>query len=172
MRIGDIVTVGGTSGVVSRIRIRATTITDWDRRELVIPNKEFITGHFINWSLTDSVTRVVVPVGIAYGSDTALAEELLRKVARENQLVMEEPRPQVFFLGFGDNALNFELRVFTKKIDSRMPLTHQLHMAIDTEFRKAGINIAFPQRDIHLDASRPLEIRIRRGAGGPEGERP
>jgi len=150
IRVGDTVTVGGISGTVTRIHIRATTITDWDRKELVIPNKEFITGHVINWTLSDPATRVIVPVGIAYGSDTQLAEQTLYRVAREAEDVLTEPRPRVLFLGFGDSSLNFELRVFVPHVDHLLGVRHELHMAIDREFRKAGIEIAFPQRDLHL----------------------
>ena len=89
-RIGDLVTIGDTSGRVNRIRIRATTILDWDRRELIVPNKEFITGKLINWSLTDQTTRIGVSVGVAYGTDTALVKEILNKIAREHPLVLKE----------------------------------------------------------------------------------
>jgi len=109
IRIGDIVTVGDVSGNVTRINIRATTITDWDRREFLIPNKEFITGKLLNWTLTDPITRVLVPVGIAYGSDPALAEKLLLEAARENPHVTSDPQPRAIFWGFGDNALEFRL---------------------------------------------------------------
>ena len=109
IRLGDIVTVGDVSGSVTRINIRATTVTDWDRREFVIPNKEFITGKLLNWTLTDPITRVVVPVGIAYGSDTALAEKLLLKLAAENPHVMKDPAPRAVFTGFGDSSLDFKL---------------------------------------------------------------
>jgi potassium efflux system protein len=160
IRVGDVVTIGDQTGRVTRIQIRATTVTDWDRRELIVPNKEFITGQLINWSLSDPITRVVVPVGVAYGSDTKMAEDLLLKTARENSMVLSQPEPSALFLGFGDNSLNFELRVFVRGMDNRLPVTHQLHLAIDREFRKAGINIAFPQRDIHLDAVGPLEVHL------------
>ena len=150
IRIGDTVTVGNINGDVTRIRIRATTIRDWDRKELVIPNKEFVTGQVINWTLSDPILRLIVPVGIAYGSNTDLAEELLHKVARENKHALEDPQPRVFFLGFGDSSLNFELRVFVPSIDYLLKTRHELHKAIDAEFRKANIEIAFPQRDIHV----------------------
>jgi potassium efflux system protein len=159
-RIGDFVTVGDIYGTVTRIRIRATTITDLDRRELIVPNKEFITGKLINWSLSDPITRVVVQVGVVYGSDTALAEKLLLKVANENPTVIKEPEPSALFLGFGDNSLNFELRVFIKGAQNRFLVMHRLHQEIDREFRKANLVIAFPQRDVHLDTDRPLEVRI------------
>jgi potassium-dependent mechanosensitive channel len=163
-RVGDVVTIGDQTGKVTRIQIRATTVTDWDRRELIVPNKEFITGQLINWSLSDPITRVVIPVGVAYGSDTKMTEDLLLKVARENMIVLSQPEPSALFLGFGDNSLNFELRAFVRGIDNRLPVTHQLHLAIDREFRKAGISIAFPQRDIHLDTTGPVEVRLVRDA--------
>ena len=159
-RVGDVVTIGDQTGKVTRIQIRATTVVDWDRRELIVPNKEFITGQLINWSLSDPITRVVVPVGVAYGSDTRRTEELLLKVARENVTVLSQPEPSALFLGFGDNSLNFELRAFVRGIHNRLPVTHQLHLAIDREFQKAGINIAFPQRDVHLDTTRPVEVYL------------
>jgi potassium-dependent mechanosensitive channel len=159
-RVGDVVTIGDQTGAVTRIQIRATTITDWDRRELIVPNKEFITGKLINWSLSDPITRVVVPVGIAYGSDTQATEKLLLKIARENLMVLTQPEPSALFMGFGDNSLNFELRVFVRGLENRVSVIHHLHLAIEREFRNAGINIAFPQRDIHLDTSGPLELRL------------
>ena len=159
-RVGDTVTIGEVSGTVSRIRIRATTILDWDRKELIVPNKEFITGRLINWSLSDPISRFIIKVGIAYGSDTELAEKLLSKVLKENPLVLKDPQPSAYFLGFGDNSLNFELRLYINNIDNRLSVQHELHKAIDREFRQAGISISFPQRDIHFDADRPLKIQV------------
>jgi potassium efflux system protein len=150
MRVGDTVTVGDISGTVTKIRIRATTITDWDRKELVVPNKEFITGRLINWSLSDTVLRIVIPVGIAYGSDTALAEKILYEVAEAAPNVLDEPRPTVLFKDFGASSLDFDLRVYIPSIDYYIPTIHALHRAIDDAFRKADIEIAFPQRDIHI----------------------
>jgi potassium efflux system protein len=170
MRVGDVVTVGEVTGTVSRIRMRASTITDWDRKELVVPNKEFITGRLINWSLSDRVLRVVVPVGIAYGSDTEKARDLLLKVARQHPDVLSEPEPSALFLGFGGSALNFELRVFIPTVDVRLRVQHDLHMAVDRAFREAGIVIAFPQQDVHLDmAEGPLRIQHLRDRAEDEG---
>jgi len=160
IRIGDTVTVGETAGTVTRIRIRATTITDWDRKELIVPNKEFVTGRLVNWSLSDRVLRVIMRVGIAYGSDTELAEKVLYEKAAEHPLVLKDPEPRVLFSAFGDNSLNFELRVYISGIEHYLEVWHDLNMAIDKAFRKAGITIAFPQRDTHLDTLEPLEIRI------------
>jgi potassium efflux system protein len=159
-RIGDTVTIADISGTVTRIEIRATTILDWDRKELIVPNKEFITGRLVNWSLTDNIIRIKIPVGIAYGSDTALAEKLLLKAAKGNHLVMDNPEPQAVFLGFGDNCLNFEVRVFINGLNDWIPMLHKLNQAIDREFRKAKVTISFPQRDVHLDQIGPLEVRV------------
>ena len=130
-RVGDVVTIGDQTGTVTRIQIRATTVTDWDRRELIVPNKEFITGKLINWSLSDPITRVVIPVGVAYGSDTQATEKLLLKIARENLMVLSQPEPSALFLGFGDNSLNFELRVFVRGLDNRLSVTHHLHWPLN-----------------------------------------
>jgi len=159
MRVGDVVTVGDTTGTVSRIRIRATTIVDWDRKELVVPNKEFITGRLVNWSLSDTILRMVFPVGIAYGSDTDRAESVLLRVAEASSHVLDDPEPMVVFKGFGDSSLDFELRVYIPSIDHYVTAWHEINRAIDREFRKASIEIAFPQRDLHLrTADAPLGI--------------
>jgi len=150
IRVGDTVTVGDVSGTVTKIHIRATWITGFDRKELVVPNKEFVTGRLINWSLSDPILRIDIPVGIAYGSDTDKAIEVLRDVASKTDNVLEDPPPQVLFLGFGDSSLNFEMRVFSPDVAHLFPIRHQIHMGIDAAFRRAGIEIAFPQRDVHV----------------------
>ena len=150
VRVGDVITVGGISGRVARLRIRATTIVDWDRKELIIPNKEFVTGQIVNWTLTEQTLRIVIPVGIAYGSDTKLAEETLLRVAHDDPEVLDDPAPSVVFNAFGDSSLTFLLRVFIPHIDHLIVVRHRLHRAIDDAFREAGIVIAFPQRDVHV----------------------
>ena len=97
IRIGDTVTVGTTTGTVTRIRTRATTITDWDRKELIIPNKSFVTGDVINWTLSDPITRLIIRIGVAYGSDVELTERLMRELADAHPLVLDDPPPAVFF---------------------------------------------------------------------------
>jgi len=159
VRIGDIVTIGNIDGVISRIRIRATTITTWDRKEYLVPNKEFITGRVLNWTLSNAINRVLINAGIAYGSDTELARELLLKAAQEHPKVLEDPAPIAAFEGFGDSALNFSLRCFLPNLENRLVTITELHTAIDQAFRKAGITIAFPQQDVHLDSVHPLEVR-------------
>ncbi len=150
IRVGDIVTVGEITGTVSRIRMRATTITDWDRKELIVPNKEFITAQLVNWTLSDNVIRVVVPVGIAYGSDTAKAMKILREVADANARVLDDPEPMILFMGFGASSLDFELRAYVGGLRDFLAGRSELHFEVDQAFRAAEIEIAFPQRDIHV----------------------
>jgi potassium efflux system protein len=167
VRVDDVVTVGDVSGTVTKIKIRATTIRKWDQRELVVPNREFITGRLINWTLSDNILRRDFIVGIAYGSDIAKAEKTLYEVAKANPLVLENPKPIVLFRGFGDSSLEFELRVYIAGIENYLPIWHGINCAIDNAFRKAGIEIAFPQQDLHIrsiktnipvDLNRPPEF--------------
>jgi len=150
IRVGDVVTIGNVSGTVSRIRMRATTILDWDRKELIVPNKAFITDQIINWSLSDPTLRLTTTIGVAYGSDTALVERTLLEIANANENILRDPPPSVVFQRFGESSLDFELRAFLPSIDRLIPTRHQLHLAIDAAFRKADIEIAFPQRDLHI----------------------
>ena len=150
LRAGDIVTVGDVSGTVVQIKTRATMIRDWDRKELVVPNKEFITGRLLNWTLSDTVNRVVIPVGIAYGSDVTLARQIILDVANEHPLVLDDPAPTVTFDLFADSALNFTLRAFLADLSCRLATIHELHEAIHERLHAAGIEIAFPQRDLHI----------------------
>ncbi len=155
IRLGDIVTVNGISGTVTRINTRATTIVDWDRKELIIPNREFVTGQIVNWSLSDSVIRTIVPVGVAYGSDTELARKLLLQVAAENKRILRDPAPRALFVVFGASSLDLELRCFVSSIDDWLAAPTELNSAIDAAFRAARIEIAFPQRDLHLRSVSP-----------------
>ena len=150
IRVGDIVTVGGTSGTVAQIRIRATTITDFNNKDYIVPNKEFITGHLLNWSLSSPSIRVVVPVGVAYGTDLARAVKLLLDAALQHPKVLREPAPAAQCTGFGDSAVNIELRCFSQDIESANPINHDLHLRIHADFAAAGIEIPFPQRDVRM----------------------
>ncbi len=153
IRVGDIVTVSDVSGKVTKIRIRATTITSWDRKEFVVPNKEFITGRILNWTLSNSINRITVDVGIAYGSDVEMARELLLSIAHEHPGVMEDPSPIAIFQKFDDSTLNMSLRCYLPNLDKRLATIHELHSAIHSRFKEAGIEIAFPQRDLHIKTS-------------------
>lgn len=165
VRVGDVVTIGEVSGTVSGISMRATTIVDWDRKEHLIPNKQFVTGVVINWSLSDTTLRITLPVGIAYGSDIALATRLLLEVADNHPKVLKDPAPNAFFLNFADSELNLELWVFVPTIADRFPVRHDLLQEIDRVFAAHHIEMAFPQRDLHLRSVAPEASAALRGAG-------
>lgn len=152
VRIGDIVTIDGVSGIVSRIRIRATSITDWDRREYIVPNREFVTGKLLNWTLSDTTNRVVVNVGVSYGNNPDQAREIMLNVACSHPNVLTDPPPIATFESFGDSSLSLVLRAYLPNLDERLMTITQLHTEIHRRFREAGIEIPFPQRDVHMIA--------------------
>ena len=168
IRVGDRVIVGDVEGFVTRIQIRATTIQTFDRAELLVPNKEFITGRLINMSLTDTINRLVIPVGVAYGSDVSKAMELMVEAATEHERVLDDPRPLVAFESFGDYSLLLVLRCFLDSLEFRLVTISELHEMINEKLNAAGIVIAFPQRDLHLDTLSPLDIRIHSDKPQPE----
>jgi potassium efflux system protein len=170
VRVGDVVTIDNTTGVVSRIRIRATTITKYDKQELLVPNKAFITDQVTNWTLADMTNRVMINVGVAYGTDAAKAMALLLEAAKENENVLNDPKPVVTFEAFGDNALSLVLCSYLSSVDNRLSTITALHKAIYNKFNAAGITIPFAQRDLHLATDSPLDIRLHRVASsdGPE----
>jgi potassium efflux system protein len=174
MRIGDTVTVGNLSGTVSRIRIRATTIVDFDRKEIIVPNKTFVTSQLINWSLSDTVTRVTVKVGVAYGSDLALVRRLLLQIAEENPRVLKDPPPLVFFLNFGASTLDHELRVHVRELVDRNAAIDEINRRIDELFAEHGIEIAFAQMDVRIRnvaGGQTPDIAMQPGDGGAAGGR-
>jgi potassium efflux system protein len=150
VRLGDIVTVGEVTGTVTGIQMRATTITDWDMRELVVPNREFITGRVMNWTLSSTVSRMSIVVGVAYGTDPDLVRELLMRAAAQHPLVLKDPVPHALFNDFGDSTLTFVLRVYMANRETYLELRHTLLTTIAHDFHQAGVEFAFPQRDIHI----------------------
>jgi len=150
IRLGDVVTVGDVSGRVTKIKIRATTVHQFNNHELIVPNKEFITGQLINWTLSDNIIRSEVVVGIAYGSDTKLAEKVLMKVATDHPKVLNTPEPDVLFTAFGASSLDFKLRCFVAGYDDLIPTQSDLHYQVNEAFAEAGIEISFPQQDLHI----------------------
>jgi potassium efflux system protein len=168
IRVGDAVTLGDTDGIVTKIKIRATTIRNWDGKELLVPNKELITGRLLNWSLSDQTTRLVLAIGIADRSPVRQAMDLLAEAAKENPNVLDDPAPTVIFETFGDNALGLLLRCFVDSIDLRVSTISALNEAISDKFNAAGISVAFPQRDLHLDTIKPLRVQIEHA--GPTNE--
>jgi potassium efflux system protein len=156
-RIGDVITIGNVEGTVARIRTRATTIVDWDNREIVVPNKSFITDRLVNWTLSDSTTRIVIKVGVAYRNDPAEVRDLLLELARAHPLVLREPAPSCWMTGFGESTQDFELRVYVAEIDQRNPVRTELQFRIAAAFREHDIEIAFPQRDVWIRNAAALQ---------------
>lgn len=150
VRIGDLVTVGQLSGTVSRIRIRATTIVDFDRKEIIVPNKVFVTEQLVNWSLTDAVTRIVINIGLSYDSNLDLARKLMLQTMRENSRVMNDPEPVVLFLGVGTSSFNHEMRYYVREISDRNPSIDEVLNQLVARFREHQIQMAFQQVDVYL----------------------
>lgn len=150
VRVGDMVTIGSFNGTVSKIRIRATTLIDNDRKEVIVPNKAFITERVVNWALTSSMTRLVISVGVAYGSDLELVKRLLLQAAEENDAVLKDPAPAAYFLTFGASTLDHELRVYVGQLSDRIRTIDALNRRIDELFMANNIEIAFNQLDIFI----------------------
>lgn len=151
VRVGDVVTIDGTTGIVSRIQMRATTVTNWDNQELVVPNKDLITGKLMNWTLSSVINRVSAGVGVAYGTDPEQVKEILLKVAKENPDVLDDPVPLISFEEFGDSSLNFKIRYCITSMSKRIMIVHAINTAIYKELTAAGIEIPFPQRDVNVN---------------------
>ncbi|WP_213875585.1 mechanosensitive channel MscK [Pseudomonas sp. dw_358] len=160
VRIGDTITIGSLSGTVSKIRIRATTITDFDRKDIIVPNKTFITGQLINWSLTDTITRVTLKLGVDYGSDLDLVKSLLLKGAHANPRVLKEPGPSVYFLNFGESTLDHELRMHVRDLGDRNPVLDEMNRYINREFKNHHINISFRQMEVYLKNTQGQEYKL------------
>lgn len=150
IRIGDTVTIGDVTGKVSRIQMRATTLIDWDQKELIVPNKTFITSQLVNWSLSDAITRIVIPVGIAYDSDVELAHKVMMDTVKATPKVLADPAPSVVLIGFGENSLQFSIRIFVNELADRLPVTHELHVRLEKALRENHISIPYPHRDVYV----------------------
>ncbi|MHB8426747.1 MAG: mechanosensitive ion channel family protein [Acidiferrobacterales bacterium] len=153
IKIGDWIVVGSTEGFVRHINIRATQIQTFDRADVIVPNSELISGQVTNLMLRDPGGRVRIPVSVAYGSDTGMVKDLLVRIGAGHPLVIRDnpERPiNVYFLAFGDSSLRFELQCHIGNVAQRQQVISDLNFAIDAEFRKHGIEMPFPQRDIHV----------------------
>lgn len=159
VRLGDTITIGEFNGTVARIRTRATTIIDWDNREVVVPNKMFITERLINWSLSDTMTRIVLTIRISYHADVDVVMQSLKEIADEHPLVMADPAPTVLLLKLGDSALTFEMRAYVNQLRDRLETISDLHRKMLHVFRERGIEIAYPQMDLHIRDGGPVATR-------------
>jgi len=179
VRVGDFIEVGGVVGTVQHIGARSTRLKTPTNIEMIMPNATLLENNLINWTLSDQLVWLWVDVGIAYGSPTREAAKLLMKAAEEHGRVLRTPVPIVRFEGFGDNSLNFRV-VFAINLNTpadRLSIPSDLRFRIDNLFREAGITIAFPQRDVHLDTLSPLKVELSRSrpvpatSGSEESER-
>jgi small-conductance mechanosensitive channel len=163
--IGDHVEIGEAGGVVSKISLRSTTIVTNDNITIIVPNSDLITSKVTNWSYGDPKVRIRVPFGVAYGTDTELLKKLMMEVARENPSVLSEPSPELYFSGFGDSSLNFELGVWTSDMNSKpRRFRSDLNYAIERKLREHNIEIPFPQRDLHLRSGQWIAPAASQGA--------
>lgn len=162
VRIGDFIEIDDSKGTVEEIGNRSTRIRRMDGVHLLIPNSQLLEKQVINWTLIDRDIRNVVRVGVAYGSPVRQVESLIRQAADENSEIKKVPKPLVVFEDFGDNALTFEIYFWAELSSAREQrfIRSELRFRIDELFRENGIVIAFPQRDVHLDGSSPLEVRV------------
>ena len=150
VRVGDFIELGTNWAEIKKIGLRATTVQTFDQADVIIPNADLVSNQVINWTLSNRLVRLIIPVGVAYGSDVSLVMETLMASAKENSKIAATPAPQVLFLNFGESALEFELRVWVLDADNRLVVSSELHQEIDRRFRAANIEISFPQRDLHL----------------------
>jgi small-conductance mechanosensitive channel len=150
VRVGDYIEIGGNWAEIQKIGLRATTVQTFDQADVIIPNADLITNQVTNWTLSNRRVRLIIQVGVAYGSDVALVMETLMACAKTSSNVAKTPEPQVLFLNFGESSLDFELRVWVLDAEERMKVKSELHQEIDRSFREANIEIAFPQRDLRL----------------------
>lgn len=160
-RIGDVVDVQGQRGTVRSIGIRSCLVHLWDGTEQLIPNSALLENIVTNWTYSDRLVRFSIKVGVAYGSNAGLVADLLAMVAANHELVQKKPSPQVLLMEFGDNALHFELRYWLDVVQCSCPMVgSDLRRRILTSFAENHISIAFPQRDVHLDSLRPIQVQL------------
>ncbi len=160
--VGQLVEVDGNRGTVQKIGARSTLVQAYDGKLVIIPNSMLLELVVTNYDRPDAMYRSRVSVGVAYGSDTKVVRELLDRVADEHERVLDNPRWQVLFQEFGDNALAFELHCWSRprSTQDRYQIESDLRFRIDELCRESDVVIAFPQRDVHLDTLAPLEVRV------------
>jgi potassium efflux system protein len=162
IRIGNLIEVDGVLGQVEEIGARCTRVRTGENIHILVPNSAFLEKNITNWTLSDQKIRTKVTVGVIYGSPVKEVERLLLKATKENDRILKDPEPFIVFADFGDNALIFEIHfwISIRRVIERRLIESSVRFRVDVLFREAGIVIAFPQRDVHLDMQRPLEFRL------------
>lgn len=173
IRIGDLITIGTITGTVNRIRIRATHITDGDRKAVIVPNQILLTSQVINWTLTDTITRIVLTYNVNRGSDLALVRKLLIQATQENARVLRDPAPTVQLTVYGAATLDHELKIYVRDLGDRGPATDELNRRVDQLFRENNINVAgVPKMDVYLNNREGDEKKIGASAEPDAAETP
>lgn len=165
VRVGDVITLDNTTGTVSKIRMRATTVVNFDRQEFIIPNKDLITGRLLNWTLTDKTSRLVITIGISYSSDPVKACKLVEEACNEHVNVLKDPIPRAFFELMGESSLQITARLFLDDLNLRLPTQHELLVSILEKFNREKIEVPFPQRDLHIRSVGPEVMSLFEGGG-------
>jgi small-conductance mechanosensitive channel len=162
VRVGDLVEVEGTYGTIENIGARSTRVRASDNTQIIVPNSFFLQSNVVNFTLSDDVIRTQVNVGVIYGSPTRRVESIIRQVLKEHPRILDDHEPRILFSDFGDNSLNFVAFVWirARSIMERRQIESDVRFRIDDLFREAGIVIAFPQRDVHLDGTGPIDVRL------------
>ena len=150
IKVGDLVSLGELLGRVARIGIRSSTIRTFDGADVIVPNGDLISSQVTNWTLADTRRRVTLPVGVKYGTPAQRVIDLLEQVAHTHPEILEEPAPFAIFMGFGDSALEFELRAWTESADALTIVRSELAVGVQDALAAANIEVPFPQRDLHL----------------------
>jgi len=177
IKAGDTIVIDSEWGTVKRIGLRSTVVETLDNSEIIVPNSLLISEKVTNWTLSTAMARIVHPVGVAYGSDIGKVLEILRAAADAHPLSLEDPGPSAIFTGFGDSSLDFELRVWIADIRERLRVKSEIFQAIERGLSEAGIEIPFPQRDLHvrsieadllkhLSSGKPTTAKARTKKGG------
>ncbi|NIS74153.1 MAG: mechanosensitive ion channel [Deltaproteobacteria bacterium] len=162
IRIGDLIEIEGMFATIEDIGARCTRIRTGENIQILVPNSSFLEKNIVNWTLSDSMVRACVTVGVVYGSPVKEAASIMVTIAKEHEKVLPDPQPFIRFSDFGDNALIFNIYFWINmnSLSDRLNIESDIRFQIDDRFREADIVIAFPQRDVHLDAVKPLELKI------------
>ena len=168
VKVGDTINIDDQWGTITRIGMRSTVFETLDRSEIIVPNSDLISQKVTNWTFTTNISRIVLTVGVAYGSPLDKVLEILMRVAQEHPEILKDPESSAIFTGFGESSIDFELRVWISDINKRLKIKSELGQAVDRYFREEGITIPFPQRDLHL---RSIEADLHSSLLGPKQER-
>ncbi|MGE3244965.1 MAG: DUF3772 domain-containing protein [Beijerinckiaceae bacterium] len=169
IKVGDWVVIGSDEGHVRRINVRSTEIETFDKQTVIVPNSNLISGVVKNWVSYNTTGRVIVPVGVSYDADPEQVRTILLRCARTHDLVLDDPEPSVYFAGFGDSSLDFELRFHIANVDKSLGVRSHMRFEIFRQLKEAGIEIPFPQRDINIrDFEKLVKMFKQNGTGASD----